>query len=72
VKPKKAVDRERYTEIYTDDIENALADYDDVTRRPIPGGYECGGCGKFFDTIEARELHWRTVHYRAQEVSVPM
>lgn len=69
---KKAVGRERYTEIFTDDIESALADYEDVVRLSNLRGYECRGCGKFFDTIEGREVHWRKEHYKSQEVSVPM
>lgn len=72
VRSKKVVDRGRYTEIFTDDVASALADYEDVVRRSNHGRYECRDCGKFFDTIEGCEVHWRKKHYQSQEVSVPM
>jgi hypothetical protein len=59
-----------YREIFEQDLDNALLDYEDASERTAEGKYRCRDCGVLFDTLEAHDLHLRTAHGRVEVISL--
>jgi hypothetical protein len=57
-----------YQKIFEENLENALLDYEDISKRNAMGKYRCRDCGVLFDTLEAHDLHLRTVHGRVEAI----
>jgi hypothetical protein len=58
----------KYPEIYAENLENALLDYEDASERTAMGEYRCRDCGVVFDTLEAHDFHLRSIHGRAEVI----
>lgn len=58
----------QYPEIFEENLENALQDYEDSSERNAVGKYRCRDCGVLFDTLEAHDLHLRSAHGRVEVI----